>query len=103
MAKSKSKAKPKELSVPMRAGLNSVTELGKRKAKGETKQDTILKLLRRKEGATMEDLQAAVGWQKHTIRGALSRAIGKKLGLKIESAKNEQSIRVYKILGDFNA
>ena len=45
-----------------------------------TKQAQMIELLKRPEGATVEQIAAATGWQKHTIRGAISGALKKKLG-----------------------
>jgi Protein of unknown function (DUF3489) len=52
-----------------------------------TKQALMIDLLKRPEGATVEQIAAATGWQKHTIRGAISGALKKKLGLPIESIR----------------
>ena len=41
----------------------------------------MIELLKRPEGATVEQIAEATGWQKHTIRGAISGALKKKLGL----------------------
>ncbi|MGI8723816.1 MAG: DUF3489 domain-containing protein [Methyloceanibacter sp.] len=38
----------------------------------QTKQQTCLDLLGRQEGATIEELQAATGWQQHSVRGLLA-------------------------------
>ena len=48
-----------------------------------TKQGLMIELLRRPEGATVEQIAAATGWQHHTIRGAISGALKKKLGLTV--------------------
>lgn len=42
----------------------------------------------------MEAIIAAIGWQAHTVRGAMSGALGKKLGLTVTSAKEEGKSRV---------
>ena len=47
----------------------------------QSKQQTCLDLLGRREGATIEDLEEATGWQKHSVRGFLAGAVKKKLGL----------------------
>ena len=58
---------------------------------------TIIKLLRRKEGATFADLTKATDWQPHSVRGFLSAQVGKKLGLKLEATKQENGQRIYRI------
>jgi hypothetical protein len=62
-----------------------------------SRQDTLLLLLRRKEGATLADMSEATGWQAHSVRGALSGVVGKKLGLKVVSEKLPERGRVYRI------
>jgi hypothetical protein len=63
----------------------------------QTKQQIIIDLLRRPEGAGIEEITAATGWQSHTVRGAMSGALKKKLGLEITSKKVEGLGRVYRI------
>ena len=58
----------------------------------------LIALLRAPEGATMEAIIAATGWQAHTVRGAMSGALGKKLGFIVTSAKAEGRGRVYRII-----
>ena len=53
----------------------------------QTKQQTCLDLLGRREGATIEDLEQATGRQKHSVRGFLAGAVRKKLGLTLVSEK----------------
>ena len=53
----------------------------------QTKQQACLDLLGRQEGATIEELQAATGWQQHSVRGFLAGAVKKKLGLTLLSEK----------------
>lgn len=47
-----------------------------------TKQEAVLAMLRREEGATTAQIAEATGWASHTIRGFLS--IQKKKGVKID-------------------
>ena len=63
----------------------------------QTKQQIMIDLLRRPEGAGIEEITAATGWQSHTVRGAMSGALKKKLGLEITSKKVERLGRVYRI------
>ena len=52
-----------------------------------TKQALLISMLERPEGATVEQIAEATGWQKHTIRGAISGALKKKLGLRVEAIR----------------
>ena len=62
-----------------------------------TKQAMLIAMLEAPEGATMEEITAATQWKSHTARGAMSGALGKKLGLDVTSAKEEGRGRVYRI------
>lgn len=62
-----------------------------------TKQAVLIALLRAPEGTTMEAIIAATGWQAHTVRGAMSGALGKKLGLVVTSAMEDGKGRVYRV------
>jgi len=74
-----------------------------------TKQAQMIGLLKRPEGATVEQIAAATGWQHHTIRGAISGALKKKLGLNVEATRTREvgpnktgakgSSTVYRIVG----
>ena len=63
----------------------------------QTKQQTCLDLLGRREGATIEDFEQATGWQKHSVRGFLAGAVKKKLGLALISEKPDAGPRRYRI------
>jgi hypothetical protein len=52
-----------------------------------TKQALLIDLLKRPEGATVDQLAEATGWMRHTIRGAISGALKKKLGLTVEATR----------------
>ena len=62
-----------------------------------TKQATLIAMLRAPDGATIEEIMAATGWQSHTVRGAMAGALKKKLGLEVTSEKIEDRGRVYKL------
>ena len=62
-----------------------------------TKQAMLIAILQAQTGATMEEIVAATGWQAHSARGAISGALGKKLGLIVTSAKEADRGRVYRI------
>ena len=50
----------------------------------------MIEMLMRPEGATVEQIADITGWQKHTIRGAISGALKKKLGLTIEATRTRE-------------
>lgn len=62
-----------------------------------TKQATLIAMLRAPDGATIEEIGATLQWAPHTIRGAMSGALKKKLGLEITSEKVEGRGRVYRV------
>jgi Protein of unknown function (DUF3489) len=74
-----------------------------------TKQARMIELLKRPEGATVEQIAKATGWQHHTIRGAISGALKKKLGLNVGATRTREvgpnktgakgSSTVYRIVG----
>ncbi|MDE3159598.1 MAG: DUF3489 domain-containing protein, partial [Acidobacteriota bacterium] len=66
-------------------------------AREGSKAAKVLALLRRPDGATLKELMKATGWQPHSVRGYLSGAVGKKMGLKLESTKAEGNERSYSI------
>jgi hypothetical protein len=100
-ARSKAKAKAAKPGKPAPAE--------KTAPRAGTKQALMIELLRRPEGATVEQIGAATGWQHHTIRGAISGALKKKLGLTVESVRIREvgpnktgakaSATVYRITG----
>jgi hypothetical protein len=61
-----------------------------------SKTAQVVAMLQRTEGATLSEIMASMGWQKHTVRGFVS-ILGSKGGEKIESSKNAAGERVYSI------
>jgi len=64
----------------------------------QTKQQIMIDLLSTPDGASIPELMAATGWQQHTVRGALSGTLKKRLGLRIESVKTDGADRTYRIV-----
>jgi len=100
-----SKKKTKPSKAPKAAKANKAPKVAKepkakpeKKAKAASKLDIVIELLKRPEGATIEDMVKATGWQKHTVRSAVSAAIGKKRGYKVVNEKSENGVRTYKIV-----
>ena len=63
---------------------------------GASKTTRVIALLRRPQGATLQAIMKATGWQTHSVRGFISGKLKKKLGLKVRSVKREGK-RVYSI------
>lgn len=62
----------------------------------DSKQDRIVVLLRRPEGATLDVLVKETEWQKHSVRGFLAGTVRKKLKLPLLSEKVD-GVRTYRI------
>ena len=101
-AKAKGAAKAKAKPVQAAPAAKPTSRTG-------TKQALMINLLKRPEGATVEQIAEATGWQKHTIRGAISGALKKKLKLNVEATRIREvgpektgakgSSTVYRIVG----
>jgi len=66
------------------------------KSRSESKQSILIELLKRPNGATIEEMRAATGWQKHSVRGIMSGVLKKRLKLIVSSEKEERG-RIYRI------
>ena len=63
-------------------------------ARPATKTARVLAMLRRPEGATLQQIMRATGWQAHSVRGFISGTVGRKMGLRIESSKAADGGRI---------
>ena len=91
---------PKKAKAAKKAGQSKKAPKGAKKAgdaRDGSKTAKVIDLLKRPEGATLKELMKATGWQPHSVRGFLSGAIGKKMGLKITSTKGEDGQRTYSV------
>ena len=75
----------------------SPTKTKRPSTKEETKTELILRLLRRKAGASLPELQERTGWQAHSVRGFLSGTVKRKLGLTVETVPDAKGVRRYRI------
>lgn len=60
-----------------------------------SKQDIIIRLLQRPNGATIPDLQKATGWQPHSVRAALTGL--RKKGHQIQRTKTNGGVTQYRM------
>jgi hypothetical protein len=67
------------------------------RTRANSKQAQVIAMLRRPEGATIQQICDATEWQAHTVRGTFAGAFKKKLKLTITSDKAEGGVRVYRI------
>jgi len=86
------KASPKKRAARLRKGAKEAAP-----ARAGSKKAQVIELLRRPEGASLQALCEATGWQAHSVRGFLSGTLGKKLGLQVESTKRENGERAYRL------
>ena len=62
-----------------------------------SKTETILSLLERAKGTSLDEMMKATGWQAHSVRGFLSAVVKKKLRLKLMSEEDDRGLRRYRI------
>ena len=95
-AKAKAKATaPKEAKPKKAAKPAAAKEPGTMRP--DSKGAKVLGLISRAKGATLAEIMKATDWQAHSVRGFISGALGKKLGIKVNSAKREDGQRIYSI------
>ena len=71
--------------------------VGKKETKPKSSKLSRLEaMLRKPEGATIEQLGKALAWQKHSVRGAIAGSLKRK-GVVVTSEPGESGLRVYRI------
>lgn len=90
-------AKSTRKEVKANAKADSVPKTQKKVAREGSKLSVLVDLMRRKTGATIDEAMKATGWQQHSVRGAISGALKKKLGLEVTSSIVDGRGRVYRI------
>jgi Protein of unknown function (DUF3489) len=86
----KAKPKPAKSKAAKTAKPGKAAPADKPTPRAGTKQAQMIDLLKRPEGATVEQIAAATGWQHHTIRGAIAGALKKKLKLNVEATRTRE-------------
>lgn len=62
-----------------------------------TKLAAIIDAMRQPGGATIAQMMAGTGWQAHTVRGAISGMVRKRLGFEVVTEKGADGQRAYRI------
>jgi len=62
-------------------------------ARQGSQTEKILDLLKRPGGASLKEILKATEWQAHSVRGFISGMLGKKMGLTVVTARNEDGDR----------
>jgi hypothetical protein len=88
---------PAETYLMPNAGPLAVTPRPRAGTRPDSKQARMIAMLKRPEGATVEQIAEAMHWRRHTVRGAMAGALKKKLGLTITSEKGDGGSRTYRI------
>jgi hypothetical protein len=89
----RAKLKPEPMQTPDGPGTAKPVAI-----RAGTKQAQIIAMLQRPEGASIAEIVEATGWLAHTVRGSISGAIKRKLGLPITAEKVEGRGTRYRIL-----
>ncbi len=86
---------PKKTETPATAKAKTVAGRGRRGPK--TKKEIAIALLDRPRGASLAEMQRAVGWREHSVRGFLAATVKKIPGVTLVSEKTEDGPRRYRI------
>jgi len=69
----------------------------RRRQSPRTKKQIALSLLERSKGASIAEMQDAMGWQAHSVRGFLAGTVRKMPGVTLVSDKTDNGPRRYRV------
>ncbi len=76
---------------------NAKTETARTTRRPRTKKQIGIALLERPKGASIAEMQRAMGWQGHSVRGFLAGTVKKMPGVILVSEKAENGPRRYRV------
>ncbi len=79
-------------------GLDATAPKAVPQVKPGTKQAKLIALLDRAQGASMEQMQKATDWQRHTLRGVITEVLRQRLGLTVVCEDDGNGTKVYRIV-----
>ena len=94
--KSKTSDSIAEKKAPKTNNPNKTTRINKQQPK-KTKKQIGLELLKRSQGASLSEMQKALGWQTHSVRGFLAGTARKELGFILSSEISNNKLRRYRL------
>ena len=90
-------AKPRKQTTRKPRATKAPAAKAQLRTRADSKQAKLVEMLKRTDGASIDEIAKAFGWQPHTVRGAIAGALKKKLGLDVTSEKVEGRGRVYRV------
>ncbi len=88
-------SQPKQTGNARAAKAKTASHRGRQRP--QTKKQIALSLLRRSKGASIAEMQHAMGWQEHSVRGFLAATVKKMPGVILVSEKAENGPRRYRV------
>ena len=89
--------KAKNIAAKARSAATGAAPPKPQTRKAKSKLEQLETMLRRPDGATVEQISKVLHWQTHSVRGAMSGTLKKKQGLVITSEKTQDGRRIYRI------
>ena len=90
----KSRRSPKSVAT---AATRAKAVAPRKRQRPQTKKQIALSLLQRSKGASIAEMQRAMGWQAHSVRGFLAATVKKMPGVILVSEKAENGPRRYRV------
>ncbi len=94
MMTKKSRRSPKSVTTP---GTKAKSTAPRRRQREQTKTQIALSLLKRSKGASIAEMQGAMGWQAHSVRGFLAGTVKKMPSMILVSEKPDNGPRRYRV------